>query len=370
MRVYPRAHTASRQGDAHHHGNGESHPTPWQDELSRSVTTLEDLARRLPVDPGPLRDVITRYPMRITPYFLSHIRRPQDPFWRQAVPHPAELEDPGAEEDPLGEQVQSPVPHCVHRYPDRVLLLVSARCAVHCRHCMRKRKVGRPLDVTDDTVGQGIEYIRDRTQIREVILSGGDPLLLGDESLARILAEIRRISHIETIRIHTRVPCTLPQRVTGELVRAIGKDQPLYINIQFNHPDEITPESEAACRALAAAGIPLGCQTVLLAGVNDDPGCMERLMRALVKIRVRPYYIHHPDPVRGTGHFRVSLGKGLRIMEALRGTVSGTCLPHYMLDLPGGGGKVPLLPQYILGRRDGHLLVRNYQGRVFRYREK
>ncbi len=340
----------------------------WQDLLADSIVSSGQLAAKLPVSGEAIDLVIRRYPMRINPYFLALIRSPGDPLWRQAVPEPAEMDDgPLADSDPLSESRQSPVPNLVHRYPDRVLFLVSGQCAMYCRHCMRKRAIGDGHVVTSQNIARGIDYIRRNPEIREVLLSGGDPLLLGDDRLCDILDRLRRIDHVEILRIHTRVPCVMPARITPDLIRMLGRFHPLFVNIQFNHPDELTPEATAACRAMADAGIPLGSQTVLLKGVNDDPVVMTALMRKLLANRIRPYYLHHPDPVRGTAHFRVPIEKGLSIMAALRGNVSGMGVPYYMIDLPGGGGKVPLLPEYVTGRADNCLKVKNFRGKPFDY---
>lgn len=306
--------------------------------------------------------------MRINPYFFALIKEAGDPIGRQVIPDPAELLNSGLEEaDPLAEQDQSPVPRLVHRYPNRVLFLVSNQCAIHCRHCMRKRAVGIPDAITPEEIEQGIDYIRSTPAVREVLLSGGDPLILPDKRLEEILLHVRQIGHVEVIRIHTRVPGALPGRVTRRLARMLRRFHPLYVNIQFNHPDELTPEAVAACARLADAGIPLGSQTVLLKGVNDRAEVMIELMRQLLASRVRPYYLHHPDPVRGTAHFRVPVEKGLEIMEKLRGNISGMGVPYYMIDLPGGGGKIPLLPDYVIRRENDGLIVRNFSGGCFRY---
>jgi lysine 2,3-aminomutase len=339
----------------------------WHEILSAGITTADQLAEYFDVNPGKVESVIARYPMWINPYYLSLIKKPGDPIWKQAVPDLTEITDDFGMEDPLSEEHQSPVPNLIHRYPDRVVFMVSNRCAVYCRHCMRKRKVGAPFVVTDDTIGQGIAYISKNPSIRDVLVSGGDPLLLEDKAVNAILKELRAIPHVEIIRIHTRVPCTLPQRVTEHLAGILRKFHPLFINIHFNHPDEITFEAAAACAILADAGIPLGCQTVLLKGVNDDPAVMTLLMQKLLKIRVRPYYIHHADLVKGTGHFRTSIQTGLNIMKRLRGYTSGMCVPQYMIDLPGGGGKIPLLPAYVKASADGKLKVENYKGEIFEY---
>jgi len=271
--------------------------------------------------------------------------------------------------DPLCEDLQSPVPNLIHRYPDRVLFMVSSQCSVHCRFCMRKRKMGNPFIVSQKTVRDGIAYIKQNRYIHEVILSGGDPLLLEDEELHSIMDQLRSITHVEIIRIHTRIPCTLPQRITPALADMLRKHHPVFINIHFNHPDEITDESSSACAILADTGIPLGSQTVLLKGVNNDPKIIKRLMQGLLKIRVKPYYLHHPDPVRGTAHFRTSIKEGLDIMKKLRGHISGLCIPNYMVDLPEGGGKVPLLPEYIKDFSEDRLTIENFEGKMFDYPE-
>jgi lysine 2,3-aminomutase len=259
------------------------------------------------------------------------------------------------------------VPNITHRYPDRVLFLVSNRCAVHCRFCTRKRKIGHSFEVTAETISQGIDYIRSNPQVRDVLLSGGDPLLLSDTQLDDILGRLRAIPHVDIIRIGTRVPGALPDRITAELARALARAHPLYINTHFNHPAEITPQARRACEILADAGIPLGCQTVLLKGVNDSVEIMRELMQALLSMRVRPYYLHHMDYTLGTAHFRTSLTTGLAIIHGLRARISGMGVPHYVIDLPGGGGKVPLTPEYIQGVDGQALLIKNFQGKIFRY---
>jgi lysine 2,3-aminomutase len=339
----------------------------WQQLAASAVTTAEQLACCFPVDQEALQQVIDRYPMRISPYYLGLIKEPGDPLWRQVVPDEKELSDTVEMEDPLAEEHYSPVPNITHRYPDRVLFLVSNQCAVHCRFCTRKRKIGRQFAMTDKTVSEGIAYIRFHREVRDVLISGGDPLMLADEQLADILAAVRAIPHVEIIRIGTRVPCVLPQRVTKRLAKTLQQFHPLYINTHFNHPAEITFEAAQACALINDAGVPLGCQTVLLKGVNDTPAVMRQLMQQLLTIRVKPYYLHQMDLARGTGHFRTSIAAGLSIIEALRGHTSGLCVPQYVIDLPGGGGKIPLLPEYVLGEKDGNLLIRNFQGKLFSY---
>ncbi len=330
----------------------------------------EELAARFNFDPAPLRKVTDRYPMRITPHYLGLISEPGDPIWRQCVPDPRELEDDGQLDDPLDEESLSPVPGLIHRYPDRVVWLVSSACAVYCRFCMRKRSVGcAGTAASSGSRDHALAYIAETPQIRDVILSGGDPLLLPDDILHDILARLCRIPHVEIIRIGTRVPVTLPARVTPRLCRMLKGHHPLYVNTHFNHPREITPESAAACARLADAGIPLGNQTVLLAGVNDEPAVIRRLMQLLLAIRVKPYYIHQMDLVRGTRHFRTRVEQGIEIMEGLRGHTSGMATPYYVIDLPGGKGKVPVLPDY-MERRGKNLLLRNYLGETVVYGDR
>ncbi len=320
----------------------------WQKLLQMSITRPGDLTRRFGVDPRPLEEVAERYPMRVNPYYLGLIREVGDPIWRQCVPDPRELSDAGGMADPLAEESLSPAPAVVHRYPDRVLFLVSGACAVYCRFCTRKRKVGcSSMQPSREDLLAGIDYIARTPQVRDVILSGGDPLLLSDELLLDLLGRLRRIPHVEIIRLGTRVPVTLPERVTAELCRGLALLHPLYLNTHFHHPREITPEAEQACARLAGAGVQLGNQTVLLRGVNDDPETMAELLRGLLRIRVRPYYLHHLDLTAGTGHFRTTLETGLEILRALRGRISGMAIPHYVVDLPGGRGKVPILPEYL-----------------------
>lgn len=335
----------------------------WKQLLAESVTTLDQLADRF--DVSLLEPVVRNFPLRINPHYFSLIRYPGDPMWRQAVPDPAELADVTGSEDPLGEEPSSPVPGLIRRYPDRAVLLVSDRCALHCRFCMRKRRVGVQSNQTNVTAG--IDFIRHTPDIHEVILSGGDPLMIDDESLALMLEAIRSIGHVRLVRIHSRMPCSLPQRITDDLVRLLSAFQPIYLNTHFNHPDEICPQSVEACRRLSDAGIVLGAQTVLLRGVNDDPAIMHRLMEDLLAIRVRPYYLHQLDCVRGTGHFYVSPVKGKAIMRQLRGRMSGMGVPHHMVDLPGGGGKVPLTPEYVVRKEAHRWVVENFEGRRFSY---
>lgn len=341
----------------------------WQELLQNSITNCTELQRHLQCDLSGLEEVIAAYPMRINPYFLSLIRSPRDPLWLQAVPDPRELTDPVCTADPLAETALSPVPLLVHKYPDRVLFLVSNQCAMYCRFCTRKRMVGTArMHISRDTLQAGYAYIRQHPEIREVLLSGGDPLLLADENIAEILHALRAIPSIEVIRIGSRVPSTLPMRITPRLVSILRDFHPLYINTHFNHPDEITPEASEACRRLADAGIPLGSQTVLLRGINDNIETIRRLMRGLLRIRVKPYYLFQADLTRGTNHFRTTSREGIEIMKGLYGHLSGMAVPTFALDAPGGKGKIPLTPQYILEQGE-NLVFANYRGEICTYPE-
>jgi lysine 2,3-aminomutase len=339
----------------------------WRQILSRSIRTPEALSAALGVEVDGMPNIVSRYPLRINPYYLGLIREKNDPVYRQCVPDRREIDDRRGLEDPLNEEGASPVPGLTHRYRDRVLFLVSARCAVYCRFCNRKRKVGRASMVSAESIREGLAYIRTHREIRDVLVSGGDPLLLGNHELAWILEKLRAISHVEIIRIGTRVPCTLPQRVTHQLANLLKGFHPLYVHTHFNHPREITPQAALACGRLADAGIPLGCQTVLLKGVNDSIETMKTLMQRLLIIRVRPYYLFQADRARGTAHFWTPLTKGLEIMAALQGHTSGLCVPHFAVDLPGGGGKVPLLPECLKAAKEDRLILENYLGKEYPY---
>jgi lysine 2,3-aminomutase len=341
----------------------------WQLILQNSITTLEGLKRQLECDDTALGQVIANFPMRINPYFAKLIQSPGDPLWKQAVPDVAEIDDEVCLADPLGEEQLSPVANLVHKYPDRVLFLVSNQCAMYCRFCTRKRKVGTVrMRIDDTTLAAGYEYLRNHPEVREVLLSGGDPLLLTDEEIGEILCSLRAIPSIEVIRIGTRVPSVLPMRSTDRLVSILKAHHPLYINTHFNHPLEITKESSLACTMLADAGIPLGCQTVLLKGVNDNVHTIKQLMLALLRIRVKPYYLFQADLTRGTNHFRTPTETGITIMRGLYGRISGMAMPTLALDAPGGKGKIPLTPQYIL-EKGKNLLFENYRGEVCTYPE-
>lgn len=339
----------------------------WRELLPQSIHSPYEIESCLTCRPADLEKVAKIYPMRISPYYAGLMQSAGDPIRRQAVPDLLELEDRLGRDDPLCEEEQSVVPNLIHRYPNRVVFLVSDQCAVYCRHCMRKRRVGFGNGVAAETLTQGINYIAGNTAVTDVILSGGDPLLLADRVLFDILRRLRRIAHVKIVRIHSRVPCTLPQRITPELVQGLRQFHPLWLNTQFNHPGEITDQAQAACNLLADGGIPLGCQTVLLKNVNDSSEILAELMMRLLEIRVRPYYLHHPDRVKGTRHFWVSLQKGIGIIKELRGRISGMAMPAYMVDLPGGGGKVPLLPESVVEKGENLWKIRNYEGLIFDY---
>lgn len=339
----------------------------WQTILKKSIISAESLPVHLGGGDQQINAVSQVYPMRLNPYYLGLITAKNDPLWKQAVPSIEELHDDVCMDDPLDEENLSPVPNLIHKYPDRVLFLVTSQCAMYCRFCTRKRKVGTArMCITDRSIAAGIDYIASHPQIRDVLISGGDPLVLEDEKIEKILQAVRAISSVEIIRIGSRIPCTLPMRVTVKLARILQKYHPLYINTHFNHPAEITPESSLACARLANAGIPLSCQTVLLKGVNDDPATMKKLMHKLLSIRVRPYYLFQGDMTKGTNHFRTSVETGKNIMRSLIGHTSGLAVPTYAVDAPGGGGKIPLTPEYLLQESDT-LVFSNYMGKTCFY---
>jgi lysine 2,3-aminomutase len=340
----------------------------WERILKHSITRPEQILAKFKIDAEALKPVVAIYPMRVSPYYFDLIEEVDDPIWKQCIPSPLELQDAFGVEDPLNEEGDSPVPGLVHRYPDRVLMCVSNVCATYCRFCSRKRRVGKPLiQLSRDVLLEQIRYVRENPVIRDVLLSGGDPLLLPDEEIEFLLRELRSIPHVEILRIGSRVPCTLPQRITPKLCRILKKYHPLYVNVHFNHPREITEESARACGLLADAGIPLGNQSVLLKGVNDDPEVMKALVQKLLKIRVRPYYLFQMDLVKGTYHFRTRVETGIKILEALIGHTSGLAVPRYVIDAPGGGGKVPIQPAYVLGIEEDRVILRNYEGKLYYY---
>ena len=348
----------------------------WRWQLRNRITSLEQLEKLLPLTQEERRGIQLggrHLALAITPYFFSLIDagNPQCPIRRQVVPRIEELTTAAWElKDPCGEDTHMPVPGLVHRYPDRVLFLVTDRCAAYCRYCTRSRVVSGVGDQHLETnFSAAIEYIRQHREVRDVLLSGGDPLLFSDDRLEHILSQLRAIPHVEFLRIGSRAPVFLPQRITPELCAMLKKYHPLWMSIHTNHPKEATAEVREACGRLADAGIPLGNQTVLLRGVNDDVPVMRELLHKLLMMRVRPYYIYQCDLVAGTHHLRTSVRKGIEIMEALRGHTSGYAVPEYVIDAPGGGGKVPVDSQYILAHDRQRIIIRNYEGRVFEYPE-
>lgn len=354
-------------------------PSLWKDwhwQLANRITTLQQLkvvVRLTPEEELGVSKCLHSFRMAITPYFAS-LMDPEDPdcpIRRQMIPDPRELVTyPHQMDDPLHEDVDSPVPGLTHRYPDRVLLLVTNRCASYCRHCTRRRLVGVPdTHISRRNVQRCIDYIKKTPSVRDVLLSGGDALLVSDEFLEQLLGELRAIPHVEIIRIGTRVPVVLPQRITPELCRILANHHPIWLNTQFNHPKEITEESARACAMLADAGVPLGNQSVLLKGVNDCWRIQKKLCHELLKIRVRPYYLYQCDLARGLEHFRTPVAKGIEIMEMLRGHTSGLGIPTYVVDVPGGGGKIPLGPQYLMSMSDRAAILRNYEGVIYAYPE-
>jgi len=348
----------------------------WRWQLRHRVTTLEQLEKLLPLTKEERLGVQLaghHLAMAITPYFfnLIDVNDPNCPIRRQVIPRIEEMTTASWEmTDPCGEDEHMPVPGLVHRYPDRVLFLVTDRCAAYCRYCTRSRVVsGVGEQHLETDFSAAINYIREHTEIRDVLLSGGDPLLFSDERLEHILSQLRAIPHVEFLRIGSRIPIFLPQRITPELCMMLKKYHPLWLSIHTNHPKEATAEVKEACGRLADAGIPLGNQAVLLRGVNDDVPVMKELMHKLLMMRVRPYYIYQCDLVKGTHHLRSSVRKGLEIMEALRGHTTGYAVPQFVIDAPGGGGKVPIAPDYVLAHDKQRVIVRNYEGKVFEYPE-
>ncbi len=348
----------------------------WQWQVSNRIRTLSQLESMLVLseeERAAFGATETHLPLGITPYYMSLIS-PVDwcqPLRRTVVPVADEMfRSPGEADDPLGEESQSPVPGLVHRYPDRVLLLLTDFCSTFCRYCTRSRVVGHGgINPSRNRLEQAFAYIERTPSIRDVLLSGGDPLMLGEEKLSWILSRLRAISHVEIIRIGTKVPAVLPQRITPSLVRVLRRHHPLWMSLHFTHPDECTPEAYRACAMLADAGIPLGSQTVLLKGVNDNVETMRSLVHQLLKMRVRPYYLYQCDPITGSAHFRTPVEKGIEIIRGLRGFTSGYGVPTYVIDAPEGGGKIPLMPEYVVGREENALVLRNYENRLFRYPE-
>ncbi|MEJ5348122.1 MAG: KamA family radical SAM protein [Desulfosoma sp.] len=328
------------------------------------MISLEQFANHWKIPLDPLKAVHQVYPFVLSRHFANLITAPEDPVWRQVVPDPRELDisDPFGLTDPLGEESRSPVPNLVHRYPDRVLWIVSDLCAVHCRFCTRKRRWTHPVPLTDDLVHEALDYIRKTPAIHDVLLSGGDPLMLPVDFLESLVARVREIPHVRLIRLGTRVPFADPARITPALVRCLAAYAPLYINIHVNHPSEISKESREACGLLADAGIPLGSQTVLLKGINDHAAVLGTLFTELLTLRVRPYYLLQMDLMQGTAHFRTPLSAGMELLATLRHRISGLALPHFVVDLPGGLGKVPMTASAVVHMDSKCVVLENFAG--------
>ncbi|MEN6338005.1 MAG: KamA family radical SAM protein [Phycisphaerales bacterium] len=343
--------------------------------MANRIRTPQQLLAAFPSLTGSpdLSSVMAKYPMAITPYYASLIRSADscDPIFQMCVPQAEELIDPPfLTPDPLEECHDMPVPGMVHRYPDRALVIATTMCSTYCRHCTRKRIAGtRETSITKRRLEQIAAYLREHPQISDVIVSGGDPLTMSTEHLEMVLSTLRAVPSVQIIRIGSRVPVVLPMRITDELCQMIRKYHPVWINTHFNHPQELTPESMEACRRLADAGVPLGNQSVLLRGINDDPHIIEQLCRGLVRNRVRPYYMYQCDLVRGVEHFRTPVTRGMEIMEYLRGRLSGLAIPTFVIDAPHGGGKIPVLPNYVVSQSPTHTVVRNYEGMLIAYPE-
>ena len=346
----------------------------WRWQYRNRITDAEKLSRIIALSESEKRGIehcLCSFKMAITPYFAA-LMDPEDPMCplrMQAVPSGRETEVlPWEKKDPLDEEADSPVDHIVHRYPDRVLFLVTRRCAMYCRHCSRKAHTGdEGFAIKSDERDAAIDYISRTPRIRDVLVSGGDPLMLDDNYLEDIISRIRAIPHVEIIRIGTRAPSALPMRITPGLLSMLKKYHPVWINTQFNHPRELTPQAVKACADIVDAGIPLGNQSVLLKCINDDAETMKKLLTGLVKARVRPYYLYQCDMCEGAGHFRTKAGAGIDIIRRLTGDISGFAVPKFVVDVPGGGGKVPIDPEYVESMDNEKIVLRNYQGKLFTY---
>jgi len=348
----------------------------WKWQMANRIIRIEDLEQVISLTPDERQDInrgLQKLRMAITPYYASLIKPddPDCPIRRQAVPSILETRIENSEsKDPLHEEKDSPVPGLTHRYPDRVLLLVTDQCSMYCRHCTRRRFAGQTDQALSiNKIKMGLNYIKQHKEVRDVLISGGDPFCLPDQRLEFILSSLKEIKHLEIIRIGTRTPVVMPQRITAELCAMLKRYQPLYINTHFNHPAEITAEAEAACARLADAGIPLGNQSVLLKGVNDCPYIMKKLVQRLLQVRVRPYYLYQCDLSEGIEHFRTPVSRGVEIIEMLRGHTSGIAVPTFVVDAPGGGGKIPVGPQYLISNSSEKTILRNYEGVICTYTE-
>jgi lysine 2,3-aminomutase len=349
----------------------------WHWQMRNRISSAAELARVLAITPREQRTIeraLERFRFAIPPYYASLIDPddPECPIRMQSVPGEGELRFASFDiEDPLNEEGDAVAPGMTHRYPDRVLWVVMHECAMLCRHCTRKRKVGEPrAGVTDEQLDAGIAYLRKHPEVRDVVLSGGDPFLLSDERIGHVLGRLRsEVPSIEIIRFGSRLPVTMPQRITQGLVDTLRRYHPIYVNTHFNHPREFTEESESAVAMMADAGIPLGNQTVLLRGVNDCWALMRELMHRLTANRIRPYYIYQCDLAEGLEHFRTTVAKGIEIMEHLRGHISGLAVPTFVVDAPGGGGKIPVNPNYLVSQHEHKVVLRNFEGRIVAYEE-
>jgi len=348
----------------------------WHWQVRHRIQSVDDLDKIIALTAEEKRDiskVLEVFRMGITPYYASLMDAddPSCPVRRQAVPTIGETMSSAFDmHDPLDEVADSPVPGLTHRYPDRVLFLITDQCSMYCRHCTRRRFAGQnDSGMAWESIERGIEYIKNTSAVRDVLLSGGDALLMADHKLEEIIKRLREIPHVDVIRLGTRTPVVMPQRITDDLVNMLKKYHPIWLNTHFNHPKEITPDSSRACLKLVDGGIPVGNQTVLLRGVNDNPQIMKELVLGLVRIRVRPYYIYQCDLSMGIEHFRTKVSKGIEIMEALRGHISGYAVPTYVVDVPGGGGKTPVMPQYIISMSPTKVVLRNYEGVIATYAE-
>jgi lysine 2,3-aminomutase len=340
----------------------------WEKIVEDSIMTCNVLDERPKVDKKEIDNVVKKYPIKINKYYKGLIKKRGDAVWKQCMPDIQEISQRIGRKDPLMEKKYSPIDGLVHRYKDRALLTVSDMCAVYCRFCTRKRSVGiKEKTLEEKNIRKAFSYIKAHRSIRDVIISGGDPLMLDDSKIEYLLKNIRKIEHVEIIRIHSRTPCVLPQRITPELCRMLSKYSPLYFNTHFNHFQEITKESRKACGLLADSGIVLGNQSVLLAGVNDNAKVLKKLYEGLLTMRVRPYYLYVPDAVKGTYHFRVSIAKACSIMKELIGNISGLAVPRLIIDLKGGGGKTPLLPKYIIKHEGRKYVFKNFEGNKYYY---
>ena len=348
----------------------------WHWQVRNRITTLDELKKVVELtaeEADGVEQCLKHFRMAITPYYATLIdpKDPNCPIRKQAVPSVHETHWSAYDmADPLHEDVDSPVPGLTHRYPDRVLLLVTDQCSMYCRHCTRRRMAGATDSARSRSqIDAAIDYVRRTPAVRDVLISGGDGLLIGDSLIERILAELKAIDHVEMIRFGSRTPVVMPQRITDDLCQILKKYHPIYVNVHFNSPKEITPESKAACARLADAGIPLGNQSVLLAGVNDCPLVMKELVHALLRIRVKPYYIYQCDLSQGIEHFRTSVATGIEIIENLRGHTTGLGIPTFVVDAPGGGGKIPVMPQYLISQGTNRVVVRNFEGGLYAYTE-